>query len=192
MPSVVTLPSVVSLCCALLAGSAAAAHAQGPSPHPPGHLVQVEGAPAAPALDLDALDGAPAGLAEGRPSVVHFFATWCEPCRTELPALARFAARRPDVAVLLVDVAEPDDRIRRFLARDAFAGLPVPGPVLLDRDRAAARRWSVSLLPASFVVSGGRLRLALEGEVDWDAPATDAAVSALARSAVPIQSREDK
>lgn len=199
---------VLAVSVAVLAASASFAAAMQDDVPPraaPGLLAKVEDAPAAPALGLDVLDGQPADLAAGRATVVHFFATWCEPCRTELPALARFAARRPDVAVLMVDVAEPEDRVRRFLARDAFAGLPSPGPVLLDRDRAAARRWSVSLLPASLVVASGRIVLAHEGEVDWDAPATDAALAAVRASlsssnavpqardaATPIKTREDK
>lgn len=105
--------------------------------------------------------------------IVHFFATWCVPCTRELPALGRFAARRPEVSVVLVDVAEPVDRVRRFFDR-----APPPGPVLLDADRGAARAFGVSLLPATFVTADGRLRLALEGEVAWDEPANDALIDA--------------
>lgn len=155
---------------------AALAEAADTAPRPaPGLLAAVEAAPVAPALRLDTLDGPPAGLTgDETAAIIHFFATWCEPCRSELPALGRFAVRRPDVRVLLVDVAEPEDRIRRF-----FAGHAAPGAILLDRDRAAARRWGVSLMPATFVVAEGRLRLAHEGEVDWDAAATHAVVSAI-------------
>ncbi|MEP9352508.1 TlpA disulfide reductase family protein [Xanthobacter sp. KR7-65] len=177
MPAQGRLSIALALSCLLLCGPARAEETRAPVP---GFLAQVEGAPAAPELRLETLDGPPADLSAGaepgsRAVVVHFFATWCEPCRTELPALARFAVRRQDVRVLLVDVAEPEERIRRF-----FAGSAAPGPILVDRDRAAARRWGVSLLPATFVVAGARLHLAHEGEVDWDAAATDAAISAVA------------
>ena len=58
------------------------------------------------------MDGGRIGLAHlaGRPVLVHFFATWCEPCIEELGALDRLAATGR-VAVLAVDVGEVDDRV---------------------------------------------------------------------------------
>src|SRR5262245_27474835 len=53
----------------------------------------------------------------GRTVLVHFFATWCEPCKDELPALRRLAARAASdaLAVLFISVAESDLRVRRFV-----------------------------------------------------------------------------
>lgn len=176
------LALALALSCAPASSFCALAIAADAERAAPGLLAPVQGNPPAPPLRLDTLDGAPGvapleRAADGRATIVHFFATWCVPCRTELPALAQFA-RRSGVPVLLVDVAEPEDRIRRFLAEQLpFAGQPIPGPVLLDRDRAAARGWDVSLLPASFVVVSGRLRFTREGEVDWAAPATASAIA---------------
>lgn len=138
-------------------------------------LAPVDAAPAPRLAPLAALEAGRRALVTGEGvEVVHFFATWCAPCKRELPALGRFAARHASVPVVLVDVAEPEDRVRRF-----FATEPPPGPVLLDADRAAARAFGVSLLPATFVLAGGRIRLALEGEVAWDDPANDALVTGL-------------
>lgn len=182
----------------LLAASAHPVAADTTLPEPQ-LLRAVAGVSPAPALALPRLDG---GTFDGAGAhgtlVVHFFATWCEPCRTELPALGRFAARHPDISVLLVDVAEPEIRARRF-----FGELAPPGTVLLDRDRAAARAWGVSLLPATFVVKAGALRLAAEGEVAWDAAENDALIQPLRTSAargeappqispVPIKTEEEQ
>lgn len=122
----------------------------------------------APAFTLPALSGETARLdaLRGRIVVVHFFATWCAPCRKELPALQRFAARAEPsgITVLTVSVAEPDDRVRRFAET-----LPLSLPVLLDRDRAVTRAWDVAILPST-VVLGPDLtpRLGVEGDIDWD------------------------
>lgn len=126
---------------------------------------------AAPALSLPSLDHGPRDLAalEGRTVVVHFFATWCEPCRAEMAGLARLAERLKDrpVAILAVDVGEVPVRVRRFFTAD-----PVPFPVLLDEDRAALKAWKVVGLPSSFVLDASlALRLYADGPVDWDDPA---------------------
>ena len=166
-----------------LAGLAAAMPAAGEELAPPRLLAPVgTSAPAAlpdaVRAPLRALEGPPRAAVGGEGvEVVHFFATWCAPCKRELPALARFAARRPRVPVALVDVAEPEDRVRRF-----FASAPAPGVVLLDADRAVARAFDVSLLPATFVVVDGRARLALDGEVAWDDRANDALIDAIGRA----------
>lgn len=153
-------------------------------------LTQVEPPRARPDLTLPVLDGAGLSLSElAKPiTVVHFFATWCEPCRRELPALQRFAGRMAEegVRVVLVDVAEAEARVRRF-----FSEVPAPGPILMDRDRAAARAWDVSILPSTFVLGPDlAVRLSAAGEVAWDDPATDAAVRALADAAAPAAVRQ--
>lgn len=117
--------------------------------------------------------------------VVHFFATWCEPCRQEMAGLSRLAARMRDrpFALLAVDVGEPELRVRRF-----FEAAPVPFPVLLDEDRAAMKAWGVTMLPSSLVLDRAhRLRLSAGGPVDWDAPAAAGLIDILENPAsVPM------
>jgi thiol-disulfide isomerase/thioredoxin len=103
--------------------------------------------------------------ARGHVVLVHFFATWCEPCREELPALDRLAARaHGSVKVLAIAVADADQRVQRF-----FATTPVDFPVLLDRDRAVAKAWQVTTLPTTFVLDASlRPRLVVETDFAWD------------------------
>jgi peroxiredoxin len=103
--------------------------------------------------------------ARGRIVLVHFFATWCEPCRVELPALNRLAARaNGSVKVLAIAVADADRSVQRFLEN-----APVDFPVLLDRDRAVARAWQVATLPTSFVIDASlRPRFVVESDYAWD------------------------
>ena len=106
--------------------------------------------------------------------MVHFFATWCEPCIEELGSLERLAARRhgKDLTILAVDVGEVDARVRSF-----FRKHPVSFPVLLDRDRAATKAWEIMALPTSFVLDPALSPiLFVERDIDWDHRAVDFAL----------------
>lgn len=146
---------------------------------------------AKPAFRLDQLGSAgqrgPADL-RGHVVLVHFWATYCEPCRAELPALQRLAARgeAQGLRVLTVSVAEVDPRVERF--RDS-TGLTLP--VLMDRDRRATRAWKVASLPTTFVLDrAGRPRLYTEQDHDWDS--VDAAQLAARLAATPDRSTQTR
>jgi peroxiredoxin len=117
-------------------------------------------------FDLRDVDGRVHALAgqRGRPVLVHFFATWCEPCKTELGSLRRFVdGRASALQVLAVSVGEVPGRVRRFLD-----DTPVNFPVLLDADRAVAKSWGVEGLPTTIVLDRTLTpRLAVSGELDW-------------------------
>jgi len=122
---------------------------------------------AQPIFSLPNTTGANVALeaARGHVVLVHFFATWCEPCREELPALNRLAARaNGSVKVLAVAVADADQRVQRF-----FETMPVDFPVLLDRDRAVAKAWSVATLPTTFVLDASlQPKFVVETDFAWD------------------------
>jgi len=122
---------------------------------------------AQPTFSLPNTTGANVALAaaRGRVVLVHFFATWCEPCREELPALNRLAARaNGSVKVLAIAVADADQRVQRF-----FGSTPVDFPILLDRDRAVARAWNVATLPMTFVLDAALLpRFVVGSDYAWD------------------------
>jgi peroxiredoxin len=102
----------------------------------------------------------------GRLVVVNFFATWCEPCRDELPTLQRLVERGGDKgpAVIAISVAEPPQRVARFLEK-----MPLNFPVLLDETRTVTKSWEVEILPTTFVLDAQlRLRLIVKGDHNWD------------------------
>jgi len=113
----------------------------------------------------------------GKVVLVHFFATWCEPCVSEMASLQRLATatRGKPLAILAVDVAEVDLRVRAF-----FDKRPVDFTVLLDRDRAVSKSWDVSALPTTFVLDADLVpRLFIEGDLDWSRPDVLAAIESL-------------
>ncbi len=122
-----------------------------------------------PAFDLKDIGGRKHSLADyrGKVVLVNFWATWCEPCRNEMPAIEKLKERfagRPFV-VLAVNVDEPEARIRKFLSL-----MPLSFPILLDHGSALTKAWGVRVLPASFVVGrDGRIYYGAVGELDWNA-----------------------
>jgi thiol-disulfide isomerase/thioredoxin len=121
----------------------------------------------APSLKLPDASGSELALNElrGKTVVVNFWATWCEPCREEMPSLERLRKQMGDkqLEVLAVNVGEAPERVARF-TRD----VPVTFPIVYDRDGAAAKAWKVRGYPTSFVLdSSGRIRYWFVGELDW-------------------------
>jgi thiol-disulfide isomerase/thioredoxin len=122
---------------------------------------------AAPALELADLDGAMHRLSEyrGKTVLVNFWATWCEPCRAEMPSIERLrkSMEGKPFAVLAVNVGESSR-----VARDYAEKLPVNFAVLLDRDGRVTRSWGARILPASYVIGpDGAIRYSYLGELDW-------------------------
>ena len=121
----------------------------------------------APALTLEDSDGKARNLSDlrGKVVLVNFWATWCEPCRDEMPsmqALKRKLAGRP-FEVLAVNLAESDYKVSDYVRR-----FPVDFTIPLDRNSAARRDWNVKMLPTSFVVApDGTIRYSVVGELNW-------------------------
>lgn len=99
-------------------------------------LLGVHDPPALPALALVALDGTTAELstlAQGQPTVINLWASWCAPCRVEMPAFAEAQRRGPGVRFLFVNQGEGAAAVQRFLAAQPFTLDGVwldPGPRL--------------------------------------------------------------
>jgi thiol-disulfide isomerase/thioredoxin len=103
---------------------------------------------------------------KGRVVLVNFWATWCEPCRDEMPSIQRLRERlegRP-FEVLTVNFGEGVPRIADFIRREKLSL-----PVLLDAEKSAAHAWRAGGLPMTFLVDArGRVRYSVFGEREWD------------------------
>jgi peroxiredoxin len=139
--------------------------------------------PAAPTFQLADADGKPHRLDDlhGAPAIVNFWATWCPPCRAEMPAMQRASEQlaADGVAVIAINVGESADTVRTF--RDEIA---VTFPLLLDPDSSVSQRWPMRGLPTTFILNpDGSIAYKAEGERVWDHPELLAQVRELAAEA---------
>lgn len=113
---------------------------------------------------LNTTAGEQVGLSDyrGHPVLLNFFTTWCSPCRTEVPVIARARLKHPDLVTLLVDERETAGEVRAFLHH-----LHVFEPALLDKNGAVASRYAISGQPVTiWIAPSGRIRAVSRGPVD--------------------------
>lgn len=125
-----------------------------------------------PDAPLLTLDDAPASLAAHRGNwvVLNFWATWCAPCRVEMPSLDRLQAARPGLVVLPVASGpNPVPGILRFWQEAALTGIIS----LRDPSRGLSAAAGVLALPVTLILnSSGQEVARLIGHAEWDAPET--------------------
>jgi peroxiredoxin len=134
---------------------------------------------AAPGLELEDLEGKLHRLSDYRGKVVllNFWATWCEPCREEMPSMEALRSRMQGkpVVVLAVNVGEGARVARGFGEK-----MQLRFPLLVDRDTKTSKSWGARILPASFVLGpDGAIRYSHLGAIDWNAPEVATAIERL-------------
>lgn len=138
-----------------------------PAAPPPGLLTLT--AKPAPAFKLKYADGKTFDLksTRGHWTLVHFWASWCGPCRKEMPTLQEMSEKLPQLKLVLVNTSETDDEVFSFLAT-----VSPELDSLLDRDGLVTERWKPRGLPSSYIVDRqGKLRYLALGGRDWSSPA---------------------
>ena len=117
---------------------------------------------------------------QGRAVLLNFWASWCEPCRAEMPTLQQVAdLYGPDkLLVLAINFKESAARALQF-AKTTGVSLPV----LLDTDGKTAQKWGVKVFPTTLMIDGqGKARLRVIGEVDWTSPAAEKLIASLGKA----------
>lgn len=130
---------------------------------------------------LNDLDGTAHTLSQyrGRVVVVTFWATWCPPCRFEIPSLQRFwqATQEEGIVTQAIHVGGNEDTVTLF-AMDHGAEFPI----LMDPKSETIGNWPVSALPATIIVDpAGNMALKAVGSREWDDPEIIAQIRALKR-----------
>lgn len=146
----------------LLAGLCSTAWSESTVLHP------VKDQPQAPSFELKDIDGNVHRLSDyrGKVVIVNFWATWCPPCRFELPSMEKLwqATQNDGVILLAINLGEDEDTIFTFTSDYA-----VSFPLLMDRDSSVTKKYSVLGIPTSFVIGPrGRIIYRAVGTREWD------------------------
>ncbi|UCC55055.1 MAG: TlpA family protein disulfide reductase [Gammaproteobacteria bacterium] len=138
----------------------------------PAHAEQMLAAipPGTPAPDfvLQDTEGKTHRLSDyrGKPVIINFWATWCPPCREEIPSMNRawHVLEKEGIAMLAVNMGEDEDTIFIFTA-----DYPADFPILMDRDGAVIEQWPVKGLPTTYIIApDGTIAYRAIGSREWD------------------------
>jgi thiol-disulfide isomerase/thioredoxin len=122
----------------------------------------------APAFSLETLDDSPANLSDyaGHPVLINFWASWCTPCRSELPLIiaAYRTHQQAGLAVLAINLTDQERSTKD--TRKFQAEFQMPFPVLLDKKGKARKLYQLRGVPTSiFVGSDGVVRAVHRGPI---------------------------
>jgi len=124
----------------------------------------------APTLSLENMDGEKFSLSIGKQrwSFVHFWASWCGPCRREMPTIQAVTQdmAKDNIDFVIVNTAESEDTVFSFL------GAVSPDiNTLLDRDGLVTEQWQPRGLPSTYLVDpNGKIQYVVIGGQDWEKP----------------------
>ena len=126
--------------------------------------------------DSNGLEHKPENL-RGKKVVLNFWATWCAPCKEELPSLQLFSdLQNPNqVVVITINVKEPVSRAQRFMKSNQMTL-----PLVSDTQGEWAQKFGVKVFPTTILLdSKGQVQWRITGEVDWTSAAPQTWVNSL-------------
>lgn len=134
----------------------------------PIHLTKLEIPQRAPNFRLIDLDNKVHTLADykGKPLIVNFWASWCRPCRAELPAFNRAWAKVKDqgIQMIAINIGEDPNTVFNFIRE-----YPIDFKVLLDQQSDELNNWQMQGLPTTYILNAkGQVVYQAIGEREWD------------------------
>ena len=131
---------------------------------------------------LSFLNGGSGTLSDykGKVVILNFWATWCPPCRAEMPSMETLYQRYKDqgLEMLAVNLRENNAVVRQFIRNGGYTF-----PVLMDNDGRTGNTYGIEAIPTSFIIDrDGKIIGRLVGSIYWDTPQVFAAFEALLKT----------
>jgi thiol-disulfide isomerase/thioredoxin len=143
---------------------------------------------ATPKIEATDLQGKAWTTAElsGKVVVLNFWATWCAPCKDELPTLQTLHdISDSQTVVLTINVREPAARASRYMQNTGMTF-----PVISDAKGELAKRWGVTVYPTTILIaSSGQARWRVVGDVDWSGPQANAWLTDVRQNTSPANTK---
>ena len=131
-------------------------------------LIELEHRPIAPRFSLPDMQDQTRELSDylGKPVIISFWATWCPPCRKEIPYFnrAREKLASDDFVMLFVNINEGKETIEAYTKE-----IPIKMTILRDETAGQLSNWNMTGLPTTFILDPeGRVAYQAMGERAWD------------------------
>ena len=131
-------------------------------------LIEIKHKPIAPRFSLPDMQDKPRELSDylGKPVIISFWATWCPPCRKEIPYFNRAweKVKDDDIVMLFVNINEGKETIEDYEKK-----MPINLTILRDETAGQLQNWNMTGLPTTFVIDPeGRVVYQAMGEREWD------------------------
>jgi peroxiredoxin len=134
---------------------------------------------AAPDFTVKRLDGTEVSLAslKGKVVMVNFWATWCPPCRGEMPDIEKLYAKTKGLPfeILAISSQESSGTVSGFLKSNKYTF-----PIYLDSSGSVSRKYGISAIPTTYIIDAeGKMVARMVGAYDYDSAAFESAIKAL-------------
>lgn len=131
-------------------------------------LIELEHRPIAPRFSLPDMQDRTRELSDylGKPVIISFWATWCPPCRKEIPYFNRASEKLKDdgVVMLFVNINEGKETIEDYIKK-----VPINLTILRDETAGQLTNWNITGLPTTFILdTEGQVVYQAMGERAWD------------------------
>ena len=157
-------------------------------------LKKVETDLVTPELKLETLDGKSLDLKDeaGKVVLVQFWATYCTPCRVEMPSMNKLIKKLEDdkvpFKIIAVNMGESKSEVEKFVAE-----VKPEFTILLDPKGENVQVWNVFAAPSNFLIDPkGKIRYTLYGGVEWDSEEITKVIKSLAEKAEPEPPESEK
>jgi thiol-disulfide isomerase/thioredoxin len=114
---------------------------------------------------------------KGKVVILNFWATWCPPCRAEMPAMERLYKQYKDkgLTILAVDCQESQATVEKFVTEQGYSF-----PIALDASGSVCMRYGANAIPTSYILDKkGQVVSRITGGIEWDSPRVTAVFDVL-------------